>query len=172
MPDIPAAEALPTAHYAQAAQIYQAPTNFYAGGEPSWMRGGQMDLGAQGYAGMPGGAGKALPNWFQMPQWGHDVQGNPISQAQANAPPPQMAAAPPPPPAAAPLPPAAASARGGWLDQYKAGVLDKQDAYDMLRAQGMNRLEAVRARNQIMRNPNVVMRDRWSGGPLNWKDGG
>lgn len=41
-------------------------------GMPDWMRGATMDLGGQGYQGMPG-MSKAIPNWYQMPQWGQNI---------------------------------------------------------------------------------------------------
>jgi len=64
---------------------------------PAWMQGGQMNFGAQGYQGVPGMPGKAIPNYFQMPQWGRDaVTGEPLTPEQVQ-PPPQASPAPPAP---------------------------------------------------------------------------
>ena len=132
---------------------------------PSWMKGGAMDLVAQGYQGMPsleqyGLGGKAVPNWYQMPSWGTNaVTGEPMTQEQLNpayGPSSQQAATPDW--GAGDYAPRAAG--GGWMDQYKAGVMDKGDATKMLLAQGLSNLEAQRRLNTIMRHPRALAGSR------------
>jgi hypothetical protein len=54
-------------------------------GMPDWMRGETMNLFGQGYQGMPG-MSKAIPNWYQMPQWGTNATtGAPLQQRDLNS---------------------------------------------------------------------------------------
>ena len=102
----------------------QVPQTFTPEAAPSWMKGGTMDLAAQGYQGMPsmeqyGMGGKASPNWYQMPSWGKDaVTGEALTQEQLQP----KAYEPPPPPEAAPQQQAAApqaSPRTSWEDYQR-----------------------------------------------------
>ena len=66
----------------------QVPQTYTPESAPSWMQGGTMDLGGQGYQGMGGTSGKApgqasMPNWYQMPSWGTDAAtGQALTQEQ------------------------------------------------------------------------------------------
>ena len=144
----------------------QVPQTFTPEAAPSWMKGGTLDLAAQGYQGMPsmeqyGLGGKASPNWYQMPSWGKDaVTGEPLTQEQlqpkAYEPPP----APPPPPAASNTNYTPQRAGSNWMDQYKAGAMSREDATRMLRYQGFDPVQAERRLNQTVRHP-LARRDRW-----------
>jgi len=146
----------------------QVPQTYTPESAPSWMKGGTMDLGGQGYQGMGGLSGKApgqsMPNWYQMPSWGTDaVTGQALTQEQLQP------KAYEPPPAQAGTPDWGAGnyaprATGGWLDQYKAGVMDKNDARQMLRYQGLSNLEAERKLNMTVRHPMTLgTGSRWRG---------
>jgi len=112
------------------------PNPYVAGNAPSWATG-----------------------WFSMPWWGKDPFGGDLSQAQMQYQPP-----PPPPP------PQVASPFGGnytprpagssWMDQYKAGVMSREDATRMLRYQGFDPVQAERRLNMTVRHP-LARRDRW-----------
>jgi len=114
----------------------QVPNTFTPGSAPPWMQGGQMDLGAQGYQGMPG-LGKAMPNWFQMPSWGMNaVTGQPLTQEEVQA--PKYEPPPPPPPqqqatqpSRASVPRRSNSSRDMWMAGYKGG-LDNMRRYNNL----------------------------------------
>ena len=81
------------------------PQTFTPEAAPSWMKGGTLDLAAQGYQGMPsmeqyGLGGKASPNWYQMPSWGKNaVTGEALTQEQLQ---PKAYEPPPPPPQSSP----------------------------------------------------------------------
>ena len=127
------------------------------------MQGGTMDLAGQGYQGMPsmeqyGLGGKAVPNWYQMPSWGTNaVTGEPMTQEQLN---PAYVPPPPPPPAASNTNYTPRAAGSNWMDQYKAGVMSREDATRMLRYQGVSPFETERRLNTIIRHPRAH-RDRW-----------
>jgi len=142
----------------------QVPQTYTQESAPSWMKGGTMDLGGQGYQGMGGTSGKApgqasTPNWYQMPSWGTDaVTGQALTQEQLQP----AAYEPPQQPAAAPqgtnyTPQPAGS---NWMDQYKAGVMNREDATRMLRYQGFDPVQAERRLNMTVRHP-LARRDRW-----------
>ena len=95
--------------------------------------------------------------WFSMPWWGKDPFGGDLTQAQMQYQPPQQQQQ------------AAASSGTGytpqqsgsnWMDQYKAGVMSREDATRMLRYQGFNPVQAERRLNMTTRHP-LARRDRW-----------
>ena len=144
----------------------QVPQTFTPEAAPSWMQGGTMDLAGQGYQGMPsmeqyGAGGKASPNWYQMPSWGTGAAtGEPMTQEQLQPkayeppPPPEEAAAPV---RGAPYTPRALGGGGSWLSQYQAGVMSREDATKMLRAQGLSNVEAQRRLNMTRRDPMALV---------------
>lgn len=114
----------------------QVPQTYTQEAMPSWMQGGQMDLGAQGFQGMPG-ASKGMPNYFQMPQWGTDAAtGEPLTQEGMQP----QAAPPPPAPAPAPAPVPGQNPNQDLMDQINRGITAQQ--LD-------RRFEQERARNNL-----------------------
>ena len=106
---------------------------------------------------MAGNSPDWATGWFSMPWWGKDPFGNNLSQAQMQYQPPQQQQQ------------AAASSGtnytpqqsgSNWMDQYKAGVMSREDARSMLRYQGVSPFETERRLNTIIRHPRAH-RDRW-----------
>ena len=142
----------------------QVPQTYTPESAPSWMKGGTMDLGGQGFQGMGGMSGKApgqasMPNWYQMPSWGTDaVTGQALTQEQlqpaAYEPPQQQQAA------SSGTNYTPQRAGSNWMDQYKAGVMSREDATRMLRYQGFDPVQAERRLNMTTLHP-LARRDRW-----------